>query len=1433
MKNKKHTTATTLIAGILAFTFMLPEAKAWKPRTHALTANSALADAADSHICLPGLSPEQIPIGETPLVGTYVLDGEKKHFNDLANLGPYVRAGSFGPDAWPDAAFGQLAIHVDHSRFEPISFGVIPDIFGVPDAADPACNAECQSNLETLGMLRSVVGDTLYNRLLLPLHHFMPQWRSIDYGHEVMKRALTVNDFALRGATREEMERDPFLRSLLAERQAAIAFAQGYLMHFAGDSQAHTWVNEIVGQPFSLASSRRAPPAELETVANGVSEELAHYAIEKYIDARYEPQMTGESCPPVGSNWAEDATSICDLETTEMPVDCDQCNPLRVGDAPPSAELSDTCDRCFEGCNPWKEICPAQSAPNLPCAECKGEEEERLVCDAKSSDCIAAGESVDSCADVRRDCIRDLEVRCAAETEQACCDAMVEVLVRTKIMNEDEAKQYSCQSDDALSPSDMTELVRTGRDSVFDALSPQEQAALEVYAPNGCYQGRLEQFLPGDKPVEVKGPDGETIYLEGQWGLSVDLNADDEEDLINECMLWNCLQNPASCPLRALREGLPEQSIGNNLICDNVNLNDVVKDPSALLKTHSIGMTAGIYKKLFLERRYPADLPTGSLGTYSLGGFVPNAVYVIADMMQVSADALEGIRRPITYIADSCTVEGSPECQLAAEVAAVGALIQMLADSVPFLIIAGITALGIPLIGPPIALTMFGVAATIWSLWVVVREGAIPGLTLPLRAKREELLAHLEDKWYESVAQTADAMSGVNCTQSCGGIFPEDGDCTQHRFLGLHNYFDWALEAYEIVGSLDCDKNNYWSKMEAVLDGEGTMSVSEVVDVVESGGAVIATQYLSCKVMDALYTEFVLPKAEQELAGVVFDKAADPICEFATFYALEAQNAGLISSETMTDEDAWRTECRNRLAVLYQDNSDPVLLLTQLRELTAALDNGGLTDEQKAEFYPQLEALILLTSGVQVDVAALDQIGQVLDCTAAAQPIVGTVSLREWLFPVLKQVLGEDTAAMVESIDRELGHYEELLANGFDELNPIPVDLERFYPLYNTIQLNKLSILGDGVSSCETKLHECLLMRSPLECKAEEKGCLGELNEGEPAGLYALAVHGNAAPMTGGFAAAYDVDPIDTNRSTFLQSFFQSQGYQPGEANECRGTGWNILCNSVYSLDDPDDYCRNIEDWSPAYLDSIVDEGGIIPECGKAIGEKPVLEGESEGIEHLAIDEYASTDPGLYNYAPSPQFRVAPSMEPRPYGLRPWEASPVMPPDADSQWAAMIPPHRRAHSHRMYVDRVVPQDFGHGALPNWSELASENEDSYYPYETTRFALANKDSHIARIYANVLAPYYCPEMGANQSDVDCDTIPDACDNCPHTYNPDQLDTLRIGIGDECPGYSPFTGETPESQRWSLCEAKAPTLIWDSVVMKFMYRWIIGPFLYPKK
>lgn len=1395
-KTWQRAVAAAIVPALCALTVGPRYARAWKPRTHALGANTTLVDAADAHICLPGLGDEQIPIGETPLVGTYEDGGERRRFNDLTLMGPYVRAGAMGPDAFPDGAFGQLAVHVDHSRTTPPADPRLPDWI-VANAGGTwfsvcAEGGACEP-VDSLDVARFVLGEELFYRLVQPLAQLHPRWRSIDWAHEVMKAARRHNAAWLAGWPRAAALSDPLRRGALAEKQAALAFAHGYLMHFAGDAQAHTWLNDWVGQPFHLLSGRLPAHPYLDPVlARNAVEEVAHLAVEKYVDHHYRPELTGTDCAPVDPTWVTEATSVCDGdEPLQFPVDCDLCNPLRAGKTPPDAALSDMCDACFAGCNPWREVCEPEVAPNLPCSECKGRDEEHAVCNDGRDECLDLGVTAAVCEQARSECIATVDARCAELAEAQCCDALTGVLVRAEVLSAEDARAYGCGGDRGLSPTELQDAMLAGRGKYFDELPPELAKRYDEHSPHGCYQGAIDQISAGnDKPITV---DGVTVEPEGDWGVSVDLNGDDEPDLINECMLWNCLTSPASCPLRALVRGLPDKQLGGGLVCDGGELVAIVDNPDPLLHTHTVEMPRNVYKEIFLERRYPEELRIGELGTWSLGGYVPNSVYVMTDIMEVSADALDGIRRPLPYIVDKCITEGTPECELAAKVGLVNVLIQDMMAKVPALLAIAAIALALPFgVGIPVALVSLALAALIAGSWVAVRQGIIPGLTLPLRAKRAELLAHLEDDWYESVMMTAKAMSGESCTKGCSALFPGDDTCTDHRFLGLHAYFDWALEAYDIIDSLDCRQNNYWVKVNDWLAGAGSLSTADAVDIMESGGSILVTQYLGCEVLDYFYTTELLPWMERELGTMVLEYTAGQLCTTVDFY-----RQMLDSDELNQLEDGkWKDSCEAAIRAAYGDVDDPVQLVRALREIVAALDAGGLTDDQKEVLYPALEAQLRAFTGMDIDLYAVDELEDVTDCSAAAGVVVGVLPVRQWVIEALKPIVGDELEWAMERIDRQLGIFED----GVDDVNPVPLDIEEFEPMYNTLQTNKLIVLGDGASSCYLAFQECLADGDLLRCHGELKDCLAAEGDDAPTGLRALAVRGNAVELTGGHAAAYTDAAIDTSPEGFLPSFFHEQGFAPGFGESCAGIGWNVMCNSIYSLDDPDDYCRDLEAWSADYHAAVLDDGGVLPECGPALGHAPGLG---------TVDGYAA-DEGLLPYEPYPRYVTGPSMEPRPM-------PDTAPPSA----------HRTSPTHRSIVmDRVVPQDFGRSMLVDWEARAEDGVDSYYPYATSRFALANKDSHVTRLYSRIYAPYYCPEMGAKQTDWDCDAVPDACDNCPETYNPDQLDSDRDGAGNDCPGYSPLTGYTPRSERWSLCYSSRPIWAWDIVKRAWALRYIIG-------
>ena len=238
---------TCLIATLctaLVMQLLPSEALAWKPGSHGATANIALFDAKDGHICLPGISSEEIFVGGE-LTGYYDKDGEWSQYNELVSLAAYFRAGANGPDAWPDAVTGQIWTHVDHSRKVPAF-----------EADDFWNDNEINPNL--VAALNWIADSEAMAKLPRPITNVaIPQWRSSDWGDEVLRQAMAYHREELAGHTRAEALADPRLSMLYKERQASIAFALGYMMHLSGDSFAHAFVNEVVHSPFDITSGRK------------------------------------------------------------------------------------------------------------------------------------------------------------------------------------------------------------------------------------------------------------------------------------------------------------------------------------------------------------------------------------------------------------------------------------------------------------------------------------------------------------------------------------------------------------------------------------------------------------------------------------------------------------------------------------------------------------------------------------------------------------------------------------------------------------------------------------------------------------------------------------------------------------------------------------------------------------------------------------------------------------------------------------------------------------------------------------------------------------------------------------------------------------------------------------------------------------------------
>ena len=215
-------------------------ANAFKLKIHILIANQAAGQVygpnANAIVSFPSLGTVSV---QNPDVVRVIRD----------NMAAF-RAGVLGPDVFPDLYGGQMWVHIDR---------------GNPKGLDrEGCKADRDG---------CVFGDVSFE-----MRAPFKQWRSIDYGMFLLKRA---QDYHAEGA---------------ASRDSAIAFAYGYLAHMSADGFAHSYVNEWARSKFDLTKGH---PGALY---GPFTEELQHLAVEGFLDAHI-PKMDAESLqidPPLG-----------------------------------------------------------------------------------------------------------------------------------------------------------------------------------------------------------------------------------------------------------------------------------------------------------------------------------------------------------------------------------------------------------------------------------------------------------------------------------------------------------------------------------------------------------------------------------------------------------------------------------------------------------------------------------------------------------------------------------------------------------------------------------------------------------------------------------------------------------------------------------------------------------------------------------------------------------------------------------------------------------------------------------------------------------------------------------------------------------------------------------------------------------------------------
>ncbi|MBL4633009.1 MAG: hypothetical protein JKY56_04010, partial [Kofleriaceae bacterium] len=889
----------------------------------------------------------------------------------------------------------------------------------------------------------------------------------------------------------------------------------------------------------------------------------------------------------------------------------------------------------------------------------------------------------------------------------------------------------------------------------------------------------------------------------------------------------NCFLSPGTefCSLSALTNELPTRDLGGSLVCDDVSVDVLERDPNSLLLDTDVSIPRNFYRKMWLERRYPEGETVGSLGTYSLGGIVPNGIYVVSDSLKYFENLMRNLRNPVEYFAAKCTGNwDSPECEMSRKV---GTFYAILAGAIAVLYGVGALLALIPFAGPFLAAPFLFAASFISATLILLRDHMLPGITLPIAGMRGKLKRHLDENWVDHVMVTSQRMAGESCANTCGEFAEEDSTCVEHRLLGISGYLDWAEEAFDIVDSLDCNDNNYFRR---VLSGD--MNVEDWYDMALSGGTIVATQYMSCLVADYFYENHFREGTIGKLAGLIRKHTTEQICGFVNFYEPLADENGIDVSESA---------CKQTLETLFSGSgaSDDRELLVRLKDLIGILD-VGMTEDQRQTLYAQLNSLLARTAGIQVDFDRLHQLQIALDCSVGLDidygDIITTFNAREVLINAMDSFTDDgdpDTVTSgeeaVDSIDRAFGFYDEQ-QGAIDAVNQnlansafAPIDVNRFSPMYNTIALNKLILLGSGSDRCETLERECQGDNPPPGCGDCGSDDVGTATKEFPdSGIFDLVKKANRTRFSEAYDAAYSTEQLDQNPSTYLQSFFQEQFVEEGSWRGCERTGFNIACGAIYSIDDPKDYCQSLDSWDPGYLtrrytDAIGDnesdlDSGILIVSGEAI--------VTDCAFALADIDTSGYRGDRKQYAPNPRFRIGPSEDPR-----------------NSSYTQSIAAndYLSVENHRSTVlDRVirqsVPERISIRDLLNWVETAPtriwafvgswfgtseeptpsapQPENDYYPHALTRFSIANKDTHVSRLYSKLFAPFYCAEAhGSDQKDSDCDSVPDACDNCPFTYNPDQLDSNLDSIGDDCTGFDPFTfplTPTPSSKVDIRCE-----------------------------
>lgn len=220
-------------------------AHAYSVRVHVYGANLIAEDAADGEIDLGAW-------------GKYKLDPDVQEA--ITRYPSSFRAGSVGPDGYPDIFTGQAFTHGDQST------GLVQYLLDKRELTCPVAEARgwCTPGSCAANRCTAPQDDLVPYRYMTYTNQqrVRPQrfWRSIDWAHALVDDAR--NEIA-EVPTGDIEQRNRSLQ--------ALSFAYGYLMHYAGDGFAHQWVNLYAEGAWDYFDESLNP-------------EFRHVALERYLE---------------------------------------------------------------------------------------------------------------------------------------------------------------------------------------------------------------------------------------------------------------------------------------------------------------------------------------------------------------------------------------------------------------------------------------------------------------------------------------------------------------------------------------------------------------------------------------------------------------------------------------------------------------------------------------------------------------------------------------------------------------------------------------------------------------------------------------------------------------------------------------------------------------------------------------------------------------------------------------------------------------------------------------------------------------------------------------------------------------------------------------------------------------------------------------------